>query len=224
MDEKNIKIKDRRAREIYPYIKDKLVLDIGCYAEIKEYIKNDQKKFDDNWIHGFLSRHAKHVIGIDIAKKEINLLKKQGYDVHYQSAENFHFDKKFDVIFAGDVIEHLNNPGLFLNQCRKHLKRDGWLILTTPNVFCLNYKIGGIMRFFNNNLSVHPEHTFFFSPTTIDTLLKRYAFKIKKIKFVNFSEADTLKKRIQDILCKIFGEHLKYNMMVFANLSKDENK
>ena len=124
MEHKWEKIKDERMREIAPYIKDKIVLDIGCYAEIKEEV-NKEKKLD-TWIHGFLSKHAKHVVGIDIAKKEIGILKRQGYDVYCQSAEDFKLNKKFDVIFAGAVIEHLSNPGLFLDKCREHLEKDGW--------------------------------------------------------------------------------------------------
>lgn len=211
-----MEIKDERAKEIYSYIKDKLVLDVGCYAEIKDNIKNAEKEQGDRWIHGFLKKYSKHVIGIDIAEKEIELLRKQGYDVHCQSAEDFKFNKKFDVIFAGDVIEHLSNPGLFIGRCKKHLKADGWLILTTPNVFCLNSKIGGLIRFMNNDLEVHPEHTCFYSPTVIKTLLERYNFAIKEMKFVNFTQIDTFKKSIQNALCKIFGDKLKESMIVFT--------
>jgi 2-polyprenyl-3-methyl-5-hydroxy-6-metoxy-1,4-benzoquinol methylase len=210
------RIKDERIREIAPYIKNKIVLDIGCYAEIKEDINKEKKA---HWIHGFLSENAKHAIGIDIAKKEIDILKKQGYDVYCQNAENFSFNRKFDVIFAGAVIEHLSNPGLFLDRCRKHLKKDGWLIVDTYNVFCLNYKIGGMIRFLNNDLEVHPEHTCFFSPTVMKNLMKRHGFVVKRIKFVNFHEINTFKRSLQDFLCKIFGDKLRYEMMLFAQLT-----
>ena len=206
-------IEDERIREIAPYIKDKIVLDVGCYAEIGEDIHRETKP---NWIHGFLSKNAKHVTGIDITKEQIDILKKQGYDVYCQSAEDFKFNKKFDVIFAGALIEHLSNPGLFLDRCRKHIKKDGWLIVDTPNVFCLNYKIGGIMRFLNNDLEVHPEHTAFFSPTVIKNLMRRYGFMFKRIKFMNFHETNTFKRALQDFLCKIFGDKLRYEMMIFA--------
>ena len=215
-----INFKNQRAKEIYPYIKGKSVLDIGCYAEIKELIKNKEKEQDDGWIHGFLTKHSKHVTGIDIVKDKIDIMKKQGYDVYCQNAENFKFNQKFDVIFAGDVIEHLSNPGLFLDRCRKHIKKDGWLIITTPNVFSLNYKIGGIIRLLNNDLEVHPEHTYFFSPTVIKTLFQRYDFEIKKIKFVNFNYIDNLKKFIQEIFCRILGDRLRHNMVIFAKLKK----
>lgn len=211
-------IKDKRAKEIFPYIKNKEVLDIGCYAEIREYIENNQKKLDDSWIHGFLDRYSKHAVGIDIVKNKIDILKRQGYDVYCQSAENFKLGRKFDVIFAGALIEHLSNPGLFLDCCKKHLKRDGWLIIDTNNIFCLNYKIGGIIRFLNNDLKVHPEHTCFYSPTTLTGLMNRHGFDVKKMKFINFHKSDTIKRFIQNFLCDIFGDKLRYEMMAFAQL------
>ena len=52
----------------------------------------------------------------------------------------------------------------------------------------------------------------------IKNLLKRHGFEVKEMRFVNFCRPNSLKKITQDILCKIFGEKLKYNMMVFAKL------
>jgi len=39
----------------------------------------------------------------------------------------------FDVVFAGELIEHLPEPRLGLAEFRRVLRRDGRLILTTPN-------------------------------------------------------------------------------------------
>lgn len=41
----------------------------------------------------------------------------------------------FDTIVAGEVIEHLENPTLFLIGCRKILKSTGTLLVTTPNPY-----------------------------------------------------------------------------------------
>ena len=76
-----------------------------------------------------------------------------------------------------------------------------------------------MIRFLNNNLEVHPEHTCFYSPTTITNLMKRHGFIVKRIKFVNFNEINTFKRHLQDFLCKIFGDKLRYEMMLFAKLS-----
>ena len=212
-----------RMKILYPYIKDKEVLDIGCYAELRGLVHNIKK--EKSWMHGFLSRNSKHAVGIDIVPDKIETLRKQGYDVYCISGETFSFKKKFDVIFAGDVIEHLDNPGLMIRQCRKHLKKEGLLIITTYNVFSIDFKIGGLIRFFNNDLEVHPNHTCFYSPTTIKQLLFRNGFKTKKIIFFN-QPVDARWTIIQKIKSGIknsfshFFRSLAYEMMFFAKISE----
>lgn len=45
-----------------------------------------------------------------------------------------HFDRKFQLITATDVIEHLDNPRAFLKESRSLLEDDGWLAVSMPNV------------------------------------------------------------------------------------------
>jgi len=47
-------------------------------------------------------------------------------------------DEKFDVIFFMDVIEHLRNPLIALENIRHLLNDDGVLFIHTPNVFTLS--------------------------------------------------------------------------------------
>ena len=193
-----------------PYIKNKAVLDIGC---VEHDIRNKNKK--RIWVHDFLKEHTKHVIGIDILKKDIEILKKQGYDIYYQNAETFKFNKKFDVIFAGELIEHLSNPGLFLEKCRKHLKKNGLLILTTPNAFGLHRLIRSFLKL-NSNTPVNNEHTAWFSPTVMATLLGRYGFKIVKMDYADYPYFKCgLDERISNFLSNFFPK-LKETMIIFS--------
>jgi 2-polyprenyl-3-methyl-5-hydroxy-6-metoxy-1,4-benzoquinol methylase len=41
----------------------------------------------------------------------------------------------FDVVVAGDIIEHLSNPGLMLDGIRSRLATNGRVIISTPNAF-----------------------------------------------------------------------------------------
>jgi 2-polyprenyl-3-methyl-5-hydroxy-6-metoxy-1,4-benzoquinol methylase len=86
-------------------------------------------------------------------------------------AENIQLEQKFDLIVAGDVLEHMSNPGLFLQHCKKLLKDDGLLIISVPNTFHL---IGNVWAWITNRERVHKDHCFYFSPKTLAQLCSRY--------------------------------------------------
>jgi len=64
----------------------------------------------------------------NIKFKEYN--NKYGYNLN----EVFLFEKKYDVIIAVEIIEHLENPWSFLSGIRSVLKKDGLVIVSTPNM------------------------------------------------------------------------------------------
>jgi len=43
-------------------------------------------------------------------------------------------DDEFDLIVSLAVLEHLENPNFFLNECKRVLKNDSCLYLSTPNL------------------------------------------------------------------------------------------
>ena len=152
--------------KIISYVKGREILDIG-------FVDHDlEKSKSPLWVHAFLRKYSKNVFGIDILKESIKELKQKGYNVAYGNAENFSIKKKFDLIFAGELIEHLSNPGLFLDRCKKHLKKGGVLILTTPNSFNLTENIKNVI-YLRANPRVNPEHTCYYTPRTITELIRR---------------------------------------------------
>ena len=194
---------------ILPKVKNKRVLDVGCV--------DHDIKFKDSplWVHSFLKKHAADVLGIDILEKEIKQLKKEGYNVKVGNAEKFDLKQKFDVILAGELIEHLTNQGLFLQRCKKHLKKNGLLILSTPHAFNLREGIQNIIKF-QDIPKVNPEHTCYYTPKTITELLSRENFKVEKIKYFDFygSFLGKLKYHFFDLL----GDKFKRRMVIFAKI------
>ncbi len=75
---------------------------------------------------------------------------KWGIDLesHPLLPENVHFlsadveqpfpvpDNSFDLVFAGEIIEHVRATQIFLQNCCRVLKPGGYLLLTTPNLSC----------------------------------------------------------------------------------------
>jgi 2-polyprenyl-3-methyl-5-hydroxy-6-metoxy-1,4-benzoquinol methylase len=53
-------------------------------------------------------------------------------------------DRKFELIIAGDIIEHLNCVGNMLSSARKVLAPGGDLIITTPNALAVKRVLGAV--------------------------------------------------------------------------------
>jgi len=47
-------------------------------------------------------------------------------------------DESFDVIYAHDIVEHLQDVVRFMEECYRLLKHDGLLEITTPHFSCAN--------------------------------------------------------------------------------------
>lgn len=171
------KVKDK-FKTIEPFIKNKRVLDIGCV----DARPDGQKKYEKSGLHLFLKEHASELVGIDIHEEGINQMKRAGYNVMAADAESMNLGMNFDCIVAGEIIEHLSNPGLFLESIKRHLVDDGYAIITTPNAF-------GMRNFFRilqkNRIKVHEEHTCWFDPKTLAQLLSRHSFEVKNIFLCN---------------------------------------
>ncbi len=44
------------------------------------------------------------------------------------------FDRKFDIIIASELVEHLENPRNLIRNCAALLNENGLLVITTPNI------------------------------------------------------------------------------------------
>lgn len=150
---------------------------------------------DEKWPHGILKSRAKEVYGIDLSIDR-SLFPDT---VRYQetSAENFSFPAvKFDVVFAGDVIEHLPNPGLFLDAVRAHLTPAGKLVLTTPNAFNL-FNISEKLT--KDEPTVNSDHTCYFNHKTLRVLLEKCSLSTEEIAYLyslEYTHKESWKKKV----------------------------
>lgn len=88
--------------------------------------------------------------------------------------ENLPFaSESFDIIFAGEIIEHLISPELFLSEIRRVLKPKGLFIGSTPNAFRYDKRVLLLLGNDPKNFS-DPTHTHYFSYESIQKVLKRH--------------------------------------------------
>ncbi len=176
-----IRIVKNRFTAIEPYIAGKIVMDIGCV----DARPDGKKKYRSTGLHRFLYDHASQLVGVDIDRDGINQMRRDGYNVIEANAEDLNLERRFDCIVAGEIIEHLSNQGLFLENMKRHLTENGVLIITTPNAFSI-LSFWRILK--KNRIKVHAEHTCWYDPMTIQQLVGRYSFEIEKLFFANKSK------------------------------------
>lgn len=150
------------------------VLDIGCVQHSTENMDNN------DWVHAKLYNVAEEVLGVDYLETEVRQLQQEGYNVVCADAEQMDLDRTFDVVVAGELIEHLSNIGSFLDTVHDHLERDGELILTTPNPWAFHRFKQALF----GDVNANDEHTCWFDETTLRQVLERHGFHVRRVKYV----------------------------------------
>jgi 2-polyprenyl-3-methyl-5-hydroxy-6-metoxy-1,4-benzoquinol methylase len=189
---------------------NKVVLDIGCamHRKYEEAIR------DGRWIHEIIREVAKKVVGIDYLQDQVEFLNRKGYEVYHVNAEKLEdlkLEQKFDVIVAGELIEHLSNPGLFLEGAKRFLNDDGILIITTPNCFAYHrFKL--LLNNVTENKWLNKEHTQWYSFYTLQQLLERHGYKPEDYSYYDDNNNNNIKVKV-----KKFLNYNKVNISHFAD-------
>ena len=113
----------------------------------------------------------KKLIALDLSRECVDLCRRLGFDSRAGSLSVLS-DRTLDLITTNDLIEHLFDPLGFLNDCRRVLRKNGWLAIATPNGEGFDFKI---MKSQTRNI-VPPEHLNYFNPRSIRILLRRAGF------------------------------------------------
>jgi SAM-dependent methyltransferase len=161
---------------IQPYIGRGEVLDLGCVdARPARQDSRDRIEHKPNMLFKRIVETNPLTLGVDIDAAGVEALRKLGFAVACADVETMDLGREFDAIVAGELIEHLENPGLFLGNMKRHLKKGGVLILSTPNPFYMGQS-WKIWR--DGHPRVHEDHTHWHDPITLGHLLARRGFSM----------------------------------------------
>ena len=164
---------------------NKNVIHMGC-ADHLELI--DQKVKNGNWLHGLLTEHSKSCIGIDINEEAIkhitDVLKIDNVYVPGTDADEVIFKSniQWDYMILGEIIEHVDNPVLFLKEIReKYASKVKQIIITAPNAFSLLT----VKDILNNNENINSDHNYWFSPYTLSRVAIKAGFNNSEFFFAD---------------------------------------
>lgn len=161
-----------------PYLAElargKRVLDVGVVNHLSEGDAHAA------YLHRALVQVASECVGIDIVEKGVASLSEQGYDVHVADISVPGLAEivgtAFDLVIAGELIEHIDSPGVMLENAESVLVKGGRLILTTPNP----YGISSILSHARGRVEENVDHLMFYFPSGMAELADRYGWKLVK--------------------------------------------
>lgn len=166
-----------RIPEILRLCESKKVLHIGC-ADIPFTLQRG-----DNLLHKRLLKITAHHLlwGLEKDAEGVKLLRNMGFDHIIQGdAENVAPElvaEDFDIILAGEIIEHTSNPGQFLDTVATLMTTKTQLILTTVNASSIRQLFHSLLR----EEKVHEDHNYYFSYRTLMQLLAKHDLKCQEI-------------------------------------------
>jgi 2-polyprenyl-3-methyl-5-hydroxy-6-metoxy-1,4-benzoquinol methylase len=116
------------------------------------------------------------VVGVDVAESALKRAREGHPDLDFVRVEidqplPFE-DNSFDVVWAGEVIEHIADTAPWLSELRRVLVPRGRLLLSTPNHSRLRIALGGIERF-SPPLG---DHLHLYSRRSLRELLEEFGF------------------------------------------------
>ena len=100
--------------------KNKSVLDVGCGTGLFAYR---------------VAKKGAKVLGIDYADEAIDIANKTHVhkNLQFKKISASHVKGNYDVIVSIGTLEHMDKPFNMLKTLKKHLNKNGKIIVTTPN-------------------------------------------------------------------------------------------
>jgi len=185
------------------------VLDIGCGYGF--------------FLKQFLTLSSFDLVGVELSKKAADEARKLIPNIINKPFESTNFIKTFDFIVALDVIEHFFDPVSFSKKVHSVLKKDGYFLMTTPNVGSYWFKI-----LKKRWPGIHPYcHNVYFSPRTIRLMAEKCGFEVLRIQKVQHFYVDVrhIRKRLLQLFpisAKIFGVFKVFDSVIVPFLNGGE--
>ena len=129
-----------------------------------------------------LAAAGAEVVGVDVAEEPLRRARARhpGLDLRLLAAETGWElpDSSFDLVWAGEVIEHVADTTGWLSELRRVLRSGGSLVLSTPSVGWRELLAAALSgRAFAERFDPRADHLRFYSAATLRGLLEDFGFQ-----------------------------------------------
>jgi 2-polyprenyl-3-methyl-5-hydroxy-6-metoxy-1,4-benzoquinol methylase len=156
--------------------------DLG-FDEIEASLPVGRRFIDIGCATGVLVRHmadrAWESVGVELCEGSAEYGRRQrGVDIRTGTLDQAAFpDAHFDLVHSSHVIEHIPEPGVFVEEIRRVLKPGGWCVTVTPSVAGLQARLLG--RHWRSAIA---DHVHLFSPNGLSRLFAERGLEPVRLK------------------------------------------
>lgn len=129
-----------------------------------------------------LARDGAEVVAVDVAEEPLRRARARHPELDLRLTESEAplplEDSSFDVIWAGETIEHVADTGAWLSDVRRVLRSGGLLLLTTPDHGILSrLRLASSGRAFEAHFDPRADHLRFYTRRALADLLADFGFE-----------------------------------------------
>lgn len=209
---------ESREQFLINVVKDKKIIHLGCL----DHVPVIEGKIANNiWLHKNLSEVAQKCIGFDINESGVKYVHDMfGIDNVYcedivKNASQNIINDKWDYIIAGEVLEHISNPVMFLEKIKTNYSGIvEKIVITVPNILCEN-RLKSAQKGFE---IINTDHRYWFTPYTLLKVVCDSGITPISIEFKNrmsLSKYHLVRRKLHKILS---GMEPDYPFCFFNNL------
>ncbi len=143
------------------------ILDVGC---------------GEGQFASALAKSGASVVGVDLAEEPLRRARRRDPSLELlliEEAQEWPLaDASFDLVWAGETIEHVADTGGWLSEVRRVLRPHGRLLLSTPDhgpLRRLGLALSG--RGFERHFDPCSDHLRFYTRRSLRDVLERYGFQ-----------------------------------------------
>ena len=148
-----------------------------------DYPFTRKSMFTADFLHNRLKEVAASVIGIDYSAEAVDFYRNETGDADVYKGDIYYLERlrsklsDREIFLLGEIMEHLDNPGLALISVRNAMPDDALLVITVPNAFNLHAFSAAL----GNVELVHPDHVAWYSPGTLAALIGKNGFRTERM-------------------------------------------
>lgn len=222
---KNKEIMLSKMELVESIVSDKKIIHLGC-TDHKELIKGKIERGE--WFHKRLLDASSQCLGIDINKEAINYCRNElGYDDIYchdvlnDEPLQIIINNRWDYMVLGDILEHIDNPHMFLRAIRtKYSNYIRKIVITVPNAFSYE-NLRGVLK---HHEVINSDHRYWFTSYTLAKVVVCSGMEPATIWYVSNikTEQRTIRKLLKRLLFKNYPM-FRESLVMVAHLNKSDD-